>query len=173
MTGKKAFIAVCLLCAGTVGAQDAQQVIEARMAGFRDIGSAFKNIGDQLKASQPNVTKIQASVSAIGNYQGAIANWFPAGSEPPPPEPKSWFQWVSDWFSSGSDSQPDVHESRAKPEIWRQPERFKEAYRQFDADVAEMARASRTGNVAVIRTQFRKLGATCRNCHDVFRNKTD
>jgi cytochrome c556 len=163
----------CLASFHAVHADDAQRVIEDRIAGFRDMGSAAKNIGDQLKAARPDLTKIQMGVSAINDYRHALPNWFPPGSQAPPAQPKGWFDWLCRWWSCGGGYQLQTIESRAKPEIWKQPERFAAALRQFDGAADGLWRASKGGDIAAIRSEFKKVEGSCKNCHDPFREKED
>lgn len=163
----------CLVSFNVVHADDAQQIIEDRIAGFRDMGSAAKNIGDQLKAAKPDLTKIQMGASAINNYRHALPNWFPPGSQPPPAQPRGWFDWLCKWWSCDGGYQVETLESRAKPEIWSEPERFSAAFRQFDGAADALWQASKGGDVAAIKAQFKKLEASCKNCHDPFREKDD
>lgn len=162
-----------ILCASVAGAQEAQQIIDTRIAGFRDMGAAFKTIGDQLKAHQPDRLKIQASVAAIDNYRVAIPNWFPPGSEPPPRPPQSWLDWICHWFGCGRPRGPKLLESHAKAAVWTQPERFKQAWRRFDAAAVDLSRASRGGDVNAMTAPFKKLESSCKGCHEVFREEVD
>lgn len=166
-------LAACAPSAGAQDAQDAQEIIEHRIAGFRDMGSAFKNIGDQLKAREPNVAKIQTSASAINDYRAALPGWFPPGSEPAPREPESWFSWICRWFSCAEGYTSATEESRAKKEIWAEPERFQEAYQRFDAAAQSMMQATRGGSLDVMTVQFKRLEATCKGCHEVFREEEE
>jgi cytochrome c556 len=161
------------VCSVATAEPDVQQVIEDRVAGFRDIGSAFKNIGDELKTGKPNVAKIQMSAGAIDNYTAAVHNWFPPGSQPPPKKSGGWFDWLCNWFSCADAYEHADPESHAKPEIWSQPERFNELLREFEAEAKAMRQVSQRGDVAQINAQFKKLGASCKSCHDVFREEME
>lgn len=163
----------CLVCFHIVQADGSQQIIEDRIAGFRDMGSAAKNIGDQLKAAKPDVTKIQMGASAINDYRHAMPNWFPPGSQPLPAKPKGWFDWICKWWSCDGGYGLQTVESRAKPEIWSEPERFAAAFRQFDVAADGLSQASKSGDLGAIRTQFKKLEVSCKNCHDPFREEED
>jgi len=166
-------VLACLASFQVAHADDAQQVIEDRIAGFRDMGSATKNIGDQLKSARPELTKVQMGVNVINDYRYALPNWFPPGSQPPPKQDKGWFDWLCKWWSCDDGYQLQTMESRAKPEIWSEPERFAAALRQFDLAADGLMQASKSGDIAAIKAQFRKLEVSCKNCHDPFREKDD
>lgn len=152
-------------------AQDARdQIIENRIANFRDMGSAYKNIGDELKSGQPNRAKIQSGAKTIADYSTHLLSWFPPGSEPPPEISRSWIDKVSDWLSSDDSAVPtDQPKSHAKPEIWKQRAKFKSDARSLQLAAAGMKAISQAGDTAAIAAQFRTLGVTCKSCHDVFR----
>lgn len=179
--GRRLF--ACLLGPGIVLALTAaapgnpEQTIEDRIAGFRDIGSAYKNIGDELKARSPAVAKIRTSAGVIDNYTAALPGWFPPDSQPPAPKSSSWFSRFLDWlyglFTGADAYEPATAQSHAKLEIWSQPARFKAAYRQFDVAADRMWQASKGGNIATINTEYRRLGTSCKACHDVFREERD
>lgn len=165
--------AVLVSCAQASFAQDARdQIIENRIANFRDMGSAYKNIGDELKSGHPNKTKIQSGAKTIADYSTHLLSWFPPGSEPPPEISQSWIDKVSDWLSSEDSAAPmDQPKSHAKPEIWKQQAKFKSDAKNLQLAAAKMKLVSRTGDAVAIAAQFRALGVTCKSCHDVFRKE--
>lgn len=65
----------------------------------------------------------------------------------------------------------DVGDTRAKPEIWKEPEKFKQAMERLQTEAAKLDEAAKGGNFEQIRTQFGALSKACSGCHDVFRNK--
>ena len=65
----------------------------------------------------------------------------------------------------------DVGDTRAKPEIWKEPEKFKQAMDRLHAETAKLAEVSKTGNLDQVRTQFGAVTKACGGCHDVFRTK--
>jgi len=74
-----------------------------------------------------------------------------------------------DAFVAGSDKGA---ETRARPEIWSDPDKFKIALTAFQTESAKMAEVARTATtVDQVRGQFGALGKTCAGCHDNFRTK--
>lgn len=169
-------IAAGTVLLGTAAAaqQSAENAIEGRVAGFRDIGSAFKNIGDELKAGQPDRKEMLKAAQALKGYGAHMAGWFPPGGQPTPQPEKSWLERIRGWFSFG-DSSAVVGEieSHAKPAIWTQRPQFDRHIRAYQIAAAGLAKATQRGNPAEISLTHRKLGATCKSCHDQFREEVD
>lgn len=59
--------------------------------------------------------------------------------------------------------------TKAKPEVWRETERFQGAAEKMQAAVAELDAAARTGDLNAIRKTFGDAAASCKACHDHFR----
>jgi cytochrome c556 len=139
------FSLACLLLAAPLLAAPSDAV-QTRVAGFRELGAAFKAVKDGLNASELPTILIQQSARQIHNAAAQMPGWFPAGSGP----------------------QPGVKTS-AKPEIWAQPAKFKAAQTAFIAQAAKFQAAANTGNAAAIHTEAVALAGTCKSCHDSFR----
>lgn len=133
-----------LLCATAAIAAPAD-IVRTRIAGYRELGAAFKAINDGLRG-EPQTILIQQSARQVRNAASQMPNWFPAGSGP----------------------QPGI-KTAAKPEIWSQSAKFKMAQNAFIAQAGKFQLAANSGNVAAMRIEARKLGATCKGCHDSFR----
>ena len=73
-------------------------------------------------------------------------------------------------FAAGTDKATDA-ETRAKPEIWSEPEKFKEALDRFQAEAIKLVEASRVGSVDAVRPVFGGVAKACGACHDAFRTK--
>jgi cytochrome c556 len=150
MTQRKALLigSAIVLAIGTASAAPVD-TIRTRIAGFRELGAAFKGINDGLRG-EPQLVLIQQSARQVVNASRQQYNWFPVGTGP----------------------QPGV-KSAAKPDIWAKPVPFKAAQDAFAREAAAMQRVAVGGNAAALRVQAKKLGATCKSCHDQFRNKVD
>jgi cytochrome c556 len=68
-------------------------------------------------------------------------------------------------FAEGTDK----GETRAKPEIWKEAGKFKEASDKFQAETLKLQAAAKTGNLDTLKTAFGATGASCKACHDTFR----
>lgn len=69
-----------------------------------------------------------------------------------------------DSFGPGTD-QGLPHKSA--PKVWQEPEKFKEAARSFQLEVAKLPAAA--GDLATLKAQVGAVGKTCKGCHDDFR----
>jgi cytochrome c556 len=61
--------------------------------------------------------------------------------------------------------------TRLKPEFFDKQEDAKKAAVAFNKEANELAKVAATGDAGAIKTQFGKLGETCKSCHDSFRIK--
>lgn len=59
--------------------------------------------------------------------------------------------------------------TRAKPEIWRQPEKFKAAVKNFQMAAGNLLAAAESGDMDAIGEAARGLGKGCGGCHKPFR----
>ena len=72
-----------------------------------------------------------------------------------------------DAFGEGT----DVGETKAKPEIWKQNAKFKEAAEKLQTESAKLAVAAKSGKEDAFKTAFSATAGTCKSCHDDFRAK--
>ena len=78
-------------------------------------------------------------------------------------ETMSRLPWAA--FGEGTDK----GDTKAKPEIWRERAKFDAAADKMQAEMGKLAAASKTGNLDAIKAAFQATGATCKACHDDFR----
>lgn len=121
--------------------------IRTRIAGYKDLGAAFKAVNDGLRGDT-NIAAIRAVTPRIIAHARAQYNWFPRGTGPGP------------GLKTG-----------AKPEIWTQARQFRAAQDAFSTQAAALQRAAAGGNADAIRAEARKLGGTCKGCHQSFRSQ--
>ncbi len=124
----------------------AQNAVRTRIAGLKEMGTAFKNAMDGLRGSAPQMILIQQSARTIKNSSQAMFTWFPAGSGP----------------ARGL-------KTAAKPEIWSKPVEFRAAQDGLARAADAFQTAAMSGNADAIRAAARGLGGACKNCHDQFR----
>lgn len=121
----------------------AAETIEARQAGLKAVGKAFKTINDNLKSGEPDMAAIQLAAASVPAETAGMEDWFPEGSGP----------------ASGvkTDALPVIWETRA----------------DFDAKVADFqaaaTRLAAAGDIAAITEAFAATGATCKACHETYR----
>jgi cytochrome c556 len=71
-------------------------------------------------------------------------------------------------FGPGTDTGAPT---KAKPEIWKEPAKFKQHQEQTMAAAAKLVAAARVGTLDAVKGPFGDLGNSCNNCHDDFRSK--
>jgi cytochrome c556 len=59
--------------------------------------------------------------------------------------------------------------SRAKPEIWSQPQKFATARDAFLKSVNELDAAAHSGDLNAIKRSYDIVAQSCKTCHDSFR----
>lgn len=124
----------------------AAAVVTSRQAGFKDIGRSAKILTVGARQSAPNMAQIAVETARVAALANQSAKWFPRGSGP----------------SSGITTSAGAN-------IWTEPAKFNSALQQFRSAARAADQAARTGNAAAFASQWRKVGATCKACHDVFR----
>lgn len=71
------------------------------------------------------------------------------------------------WAAFGEGT--DKGETRAKPEIWKEAAKYKEASDKMQAEIAKLNTAAKAGNLDALKTAFGPAAASCKACHDAFR----
>ena len=67
-------------------------------------------------------------------------------------------------FIEGSDK----GNTRAKPEIWAEKDKFSAAVAKSQEDVSKLAAAGKTGNLDQIKAAAGAVGQSCKACHDQY-----
>lgn len=140
--------ALLLLAVAAPGQAAPADQVRTRVEGYRALGATYKAVNDGLRAPSPSLPAMQTAATRIRNAAALQYRWFPAGSGP----------------------QPGV-KTGARPEIWAQPARFRAAQDAFAAQAVAFDKAVKGGDFAAIKSASRTLGATCKGCHDQFRNE--
>jgi cytochrome c556 len=68
---------------------------------------------------------------------------------------------------------PDTEalKTRAKPEIWKEGAKFKEANEKLMSETTKLEVAAKSGNLDTIKAAFGAVGGSCKACHDSFQVK--
>jgi cytochrome c556 len=61
--------------------------------------------------------------------------------------------------------------TKAKPEIWSDNAKFREASEKMQAEMVKLVAATKTGNLDTIKTAVGATGGSCKGCHDNFRKE--
>ena len=146
------FVAVPLLALALAACGNpdtpAGRAADERHENFEAIGDAAKVIADELKASAPDLAKLQAAAATINGFAPKVAGWFPAGSGP-----------------------ADGIKTDGLQAIWEKPEEFKQQADKFVAETAKFQALAQAGDLAAIGAGMQALGGTCKGCHDKFREE--
>ncbi len=62
---------------------------------------------------------------------------------------------------------------RAKPEVWSDPQGFKQAQDTFKTGLGKLTVAADAGDFDAFRVAFGEVGKSCKSCHDSYREKKD
>jgi len=76
---------------------------------------------------------------------------------------------VSKWQFVGFVDGSDKGDTKAKPEIWTEMDKFREKANKSQEDVVRLNAAAKTGNLDAIKTAAGAVGQSCKSCHDAYR----
>ena len=71
------------------------------------------------------------------------------------------------WAAFGEGT--DKGETRAKPEIWKESAKYKEATEKMQSEIVKLNAAAKVGNLDALKLAFGPAAASCKACHDSFR----
>ncbi|MDD2724375.1 MAG: cytochrome c [Methylovulum sp.] len=78
---------------------------------------------------------------------------------------------LGELYGAGTDQGTGWKTSRLKPEFFQKKDEVTVVANNFNTAANELAKIAATGDVNAIKTQFGKLGETCKGCHDLIRIK--
>ena len=149
---KRCLIALAVIAsgAGVVGSAQAQQkpedVIKYRKAVMTVQAWNMRPLALMVKGQQP--------------YDAALFAWYAGVIQ-------STSFMLPDAFLPGSDK----GDTRAKPEIWKDAAKFKQAVDNFNADATRLVAATKAGTLDAVKGPFGALAKNCGSCHNEFRMK--
>jgi len=106
----------------------------------------FGRLGAMATGKAPFDAKVAADSAAVADFLARLP-------------------WAA--FAEGTDK----GDTRAKPEIWKEPAKFKEYADKMQAEMSKLATAAKTGNLDSIKTAVSATGGTCKTCHDAYRKE--
>lgn len=71
------------------------------------------------------------------------------------------------WAAFGEGT--DKGDTRAKPEIWKESAKYKEAADKMQGEIVKLNTAAKAGNIDALKAAFGPAAASCKACHDNFR----
>jgi cytochrome c556 len=122
------------------------EAIKSRKANYKEIGGAFKTLNDEIKTGAPSIDTIQPLAKDLLKRGSMQMNFFPAGSGP----------------ESGE-------KTRAKAAIWSEQKDFNRIHDDFIRSAQTLDQAIDSGNLTAISAAQKSLGATCKSCHERYR----
>lgn len=137
-----------VLASGLAQAQFAkpENAVRYRQSAMALMGNHAGRINAQLKADKPNVQVIQSSAALIETLS----------------------KLPFEAFVPGTDS---IANTKAKPEIFKEPAKFKDLSEKMQAEVAKLSAIAKGGDVKAIQAQFGTVGQACKACHDEYQEK--
>lgn len=149
----KTWIYAALLSFGVLSALPAaaqfakpEDAIKYRKAAFTVMGTHFGRIGAMVNGRVPFDAKVAAE----------NADLVLAMSKLP-----------FDAFGPGTDK----GETRAKPEIWSEMDKFKAGAGKLQEEANKLSMAAKGGNLDAIKAAFGETGKSCKACHDAYRKE--
>ena len=141
-------VLLAAISGAALAAASAADVIKARQAGYKQLGGAFKALGDQLNSPSPDKAQVAALSKRVNEIAPQIAGWFPAGSGP----------------EAGV-------KTRAKADIWKKRGEFDADAKALTVETAKLAALGAKGDIDAAKAQFKVVGGKCGGCHTPFREK--
>lgn len=138
--------ALLLSAAALAAAPDISNAIKSRKANYKEIGGAFKTLNDEIKTGAPSIDTIQPLAKDLLKRGSMQMDFFPPNSGP----------------ESGE-------KTRAKAAIWTEQENFRKIHQDFIQSAEKLNQAIDSGDPAAITTAQKSLGATCKSCHEHYR----
>lgn len=121
-----------------------EDAVKYRKAAFTVLAGNFGTLGAMANGRAPFDAKVAAESAQVVDTLAKLP-------------------WAG--FGPGTDK----GETRAKPEIWTQPAKFKEAGDKAGAEIGKLVAAAKTGNLDNLKAAFGPAAASCKACHDSFR----
>ena len=73
------------------------------------------------------------------------------------------------WSAFGEGT--DKGDTRAKPEIWKEAAKFKDAQDKMMVEMGKVIVAAKSGKADDLKAVFAGAAGSCKNCHDNFRSQ--
>ena len=149
---KKLTLALLVVSAATLSVSAAAQfakpedAIKYRKSALTVMGAHFGRLGAMAQGKVPFDAKVAADNADIVASMAKLP-------------------WAG--FVEGSDS----GDTKAKPEIWKQSAKFKEAADKLQAESVKLAAAAHSGKEDAFKSAFSATAGACKACHDDFRTK--
>ena len=125
----------------------AEDAIKYRQSSLSVMGTHFSRLAGMAQGKIPYDAKVAADNAAVVEFMAKLP-------------------WTA--FGEGTDQGGNT---KAKPEVWSDNAKFKDAAEKMQAEVVKLGAAAKTGKLDDLKAAVSATGGTCKNCHDNFRNK--
>jgi cytochrome c556 len=142
-----ASVASSLLIGGAAAQAKPEDAIAYRQGVYKIIGWNFGPMAAMVKGERPY------DKEAFAKHAGNVAAVAPMALE---------------GFGPGTDKGANT---KAKPEVWSKMDDFKSKMAKMNEEATKLAAVAKTGSFDDIKKQFGATGASCKACHDDYRNK--
>lgn len=122
-----------------------EDAIKYRQGGLFVMAQHFGRIGAMVNGKAPYDAKAAADNAAIVAEMAKLP-------------------WAG--FAPGTDKGLPT---RAKPEVWSEPAKFKENQEKLVTETAKLLAAAKTNNLDTLKVAFGSTANTCKGCHDTYR----
>ena len=150
---KKLTLAILLAATGTAAiAGPIEEQIRFRQSAYSFAAWNVQKIKSQVVDHPETFNK--DTVAAAANAIAAVAN-----------------SGLGALYGEGTDQGIGWKQTRLKPEFFQKKAEVTVAANTFNEAANELAKVAATGDAALIKTQFGKVGESCKACHDLIRIK--
>jgi cytochrome c556 len=125
----------------------AEDAVKYRQSAFFVMGQHFSRLGAMANGKVPFDAKVAADNAELVATMAKLP-------------------WAA--FGPGTDMDGNT---KAKPAIWTEQAKFKQHSEKLVEESTKLAAATKTGNLASLKTAFAATADTCKVCHDAFRSK--
>lgn len=123
-----------------------EDAVEYRQAALSVMGTHFHRIADVVKGVKPYDRAATENDAVIVEMMSRLP-----------------------WTAFPPDS--IIGDSKAKPEIWKEQDKFKADSDKLQAETQKLLAAAKSGDLAAIKTAFGDTGKACKACHEEFKKK--
>lgn len=124
-----------------------EDAIKYRQSALSVMGQHFGRVGAMANGRVPFDAKVAADNADVVAYMSKLP-------------------WAG--FGPGTDKGGNT---KAKPEIWAEQAKFKDFSDKLVIETTKLSSAAKTGNIDNLKTAFGSAAASCKACHDAYRNQ--
>ena len=123
-----------------------EDAVKYRQSVFSVMGTHMGRVGAVVKGEKPyDKAALEADAAVIEMMAKLPWNAFPPSS--------------------------DTAHSKARAEIWKEPQKFQAAAEKLQAEATKLSAAAKAGDLVSVKSAFGAVGQSCKACHDNYRNK--